>query len=440
MLPPGPSLPEPLQILRWLRAPVPFFEDCERRFGTTFTLKLGVGAPIVSLSDPADVKELFAAPPEVLHPGEGGRILEPILGPSSVLLLDEDAHLEQRRLMLPAFHGERMARLEESLAEITQRAVQAWPRDEAVALHPLLQRLTLEVILRAVFGLREGPRLHRFLSVMEAYLLEGSRPVNLLPALQHDHGRWSPWGRFMKVRRAARTAVREEIVDRRGEDAGGDDVLAMLLAASHADGSPMGDEEIEDELMTLLVAGHETTASQLAWTFERLVRLPDVLARVSEAADRADDAFLTATIQESLRQRPVLAITQPRSVRAPFTLGGRDYASGSCALTANVHLVHHDPALYPDPHTFRPERFLETPPGTYTWIPFGGGRRRCLGMSFAMLEMRIVLAEVLRQYEVEPVGPRAGEPRRRRHITLSPKHGARVVLRPRAPARSHGAT
>ena len=440
MLPPGPSLPEPLQILRWLRAPIPFFEDCRDRYGSTFTLKLGVGSPIISLSDPDDVKALFAAPADVLHPGEGGRILEPILGPASVLLLDEDAHLEQRRLMLPAFHGERMAALEDVLVEIAERSVASWPRGAPVSLHPLLQRLTLEVILRAVFGLREGPRLERFLAVMDSYLVEGSRPVNLLPAFQRDLGGRTPWGRFLTVRRAARALVREEIVARRGEDEGGDDVLAMLLAASHGDGSPMGDEEIEDELMTLLVAGHETTASQLAWTFERLARLPDVLARVRDAADSGDRGFLTATIQESLRQRPVLAIAQPRSVRAPFTLGARDYEAGSCALTANIHLIHHDPAIHPDPHAFRPERFLETPPGTYTWIPFGGGRRRCLGMSFAMLEMRIVLAEVLRQYEVEPVGPRAGEPRRRRHITLSPKHGARVVLRPRAPARSHGAT
>jgi len=435
MLPPGPSAPELVQTLRWVRDPVRLFEECRKRYGPTFTLKLSVGSPIVCLTDPAHVKELFAAPPDVLHPGEGGRILEPILGSRSVLVLDEDEHLEQRRLMLPAFHGERMAALNGVLEDVVTRAVAAWPRDEPMALHPRLQHLTLEVILRAVFGIESGAdgRLERFLEVMTRYLEQSSRPVNMFPGFQHDLGARSPWGRFVRTRAEALGLVHEEIVARRraGED-DGDDVLAMLLAARHGDGSPMADDEIADELMTLLVAGHETTASQLAWTFERLTRLPQVLARVTAAADVDDEPYLTATLQEALRQRPVLLFAQPRSVRKPFALGGFDYEPNTCALTANVHLIHHDPALYPDPHVFRPERFLEQSPGTFTWVPFGGGRRRCLGMTFAMLEMRIVLREVLRATTLTAVGPAEGEPRMRRHITLSPKHGARVVLRDRA--------
>lgn len=433
MLPPGPSSPEFVQTLRWLRDPVSLFEDCRERYGQTFTLRLGVGSPIVCLTDPAHVKELFAAPPDVLHPGEGGRILEPVLGRHSVLLLDEDEHLEQRRLMLPAFHGERMTALTEVLTELTEASVGAWPRDETIALHPLLQRLTLEVILRAVFGIRRGPRLDEFLDVMTAYLERSARPYNMLPALQRDLGPRSPWGAFQRTRAQALALVHREIRERRAADEhDGDDVLAMLLGATHGDGTPMSEDEITDELMTLLVAGHETTASQLAWTFERLTRLPDVLARVVRAADEGDDAYLTATLQEALRQRPVLLFAQPRSVRKPFSLAGFDYAPNSCALTANVHLIHHDPSIYPQPHEFRPERFLDQAPGTFTWVPFGGGRRRCLGMSFAMLEMRIVLAEVLRQATVSVVGPGDGEPRLRRHITLSPKYGTRVTLRSRA--------
>jgi len=435
MLPPGPSGPEILQTLRWLRAPVPFFEDCRRRYGKTFTLRLGVGSPIVCLTDPADVKALFAAPADVLHPGEGGRILEPVLGKNSVLLLDEDEHLEQRRLMLPAFHGERMAALTDALTEITERTIASWPRDEPIALHPRLQHLTLEVILRAVFGIDGGPRLQRFLDVFTAYLEQSSRPVNMMPALQRDLGSRSPWRRFTRAREEAMALVRGEIETRRAaEDHDGDDVLAMLLDATHVDETPMRDEEIADELMTLLVAGHETTASQLAWTFERLTRLPDVLAKVVAAADADDDAYLTATLQEALRQRPVLLFAQPRSVRKRFELGGHVYEPETCALTANVHLIHHDPSLYPEPEVFRPERFLDEAPGTFTWVPFGGGRRRCLGMSFAMLEMRIVLRELLRQATVTAVGPAEGEGRRRRHITLSPKHGAEVVLRARVGA------
>lgn len=422
----------PLQTVRWLRRPLPFFEECRERYGKTFTLRLAVGSPIVCVTDPADVKALFGAPPDVLHPGEGGRILEPILGSRSVLVLDEDEHLEQRRLMLPAFHGERMAALSGVLEEVTARSIAAWPRDEPISLHPRLQHLTLEVILRAVFGITAGPRLERFLTVLTAYLELSSRPINMLPTFQRDLGARSPWGRFVRTRAEALRLVHEEIRRRRdGHEEEGDDVLAMLLVAEHGDGSPMSDDEIADELMTLLVAGHETTASQLAWTFERLTRLPDVLARVTAAADAGDDAYLTATLQEALRQRPVLPFAQPRSVRKPFRLGAWDYAPNTCAITANVHLIHHDPELYPEPHEFRPERFLEQPPGTFTWVPFGGGRRRCLGMSFAMLEMRIVLAEVLRRTAPAPVGPADGEPRRRRHITLSPAAGATVVLRDR---------
>lgn len=434
MLPPGPSAPEFVQTLRWMRNPVALFEQCRERHGKTFTLKLSVGSPIVSLTDPADVKALFAAPPDVLHPGEGGRILEPILGTRSVLVLDEDDHLEQRRLMLPAFHGERMTALAGVLEEVAQRSVASWPRDRQIELHPLLQELTLEVILRAVFGIERGPRMTRFLAVMTAYLELSARPVNMLPGLQRDLGARSPWGKFTRTRAHALGLVHEEINNRRraAHSGVGDDVLAMLLAATHADGRPMSDDDIADELMTLLVAGHETTASQLAWTFERLVRLPEVLERVTKAADDKDDAYLTATLQEALRQRPVLLFAQPRAVRKPFTLDGFDYEPQACALTANVHLIHHDPALYPDPYEFRPERFTEQAPGTFTWVPFGGGRRRCIGMSFAMLEMRIVLQEVLRQATLSPVGSPAGEARRRRHITLSPGNGARVVLRDRA--------
>lgn len=433
MLPPGPSAPSVVQTLRWLRAPAPFFEECRARYGRTFTMRLNVGGPIVSLSDPDHVKELFTAPPDVLHPGEGGRILEPLMGPRSVLVLDEDAHLEQRRMMLPAFHGDRMTALTQALVDLTERAVAALPRDEPIALHPRMQQLTLQVILRAIFGLREGPRQDRFLAVFTDFLEQGSLPVNMLPVLQRDLGPRSPWGRFALVRAQARGLLHEEIRERRAEGGragSGDDVLAMLLGAAHGDGTPMGDDEIADELMTLLVAGHETTASQLAWTFERLTRTPSALSAAVRAADDGDDRYLTAVLNEGLRMRPVLLFAQPRAVHRDVTLGGFDYTAGTCALTANVHLIHHDPELYPQPYRFRPERFLEQAPGTYTFVPFGGGRRRCLGMSFAMLEMRIVLGALLRATTVRAVGD-AGEGPERRHITVSPARGGLVVLRDR---------
>ncbi|MCW2957793.1 MAG: cytochrome [Solirubrobacterales bacterium] len=425
-----------MQTAGWVHRPAPFFERCRARYGPRFTLRLLFGGAMVNLTDPAEIKAMFAAPPDVLEPGRGGAVLEPILGRRSVLVLDGDDHLRQRRLMLPAFHGERMTALTSLLEDVTAREIAAWPRDEPIELHPRLQGLTLEVILRAVFGLEPGARLDALRTVLTEYLEEGSKPNTMLPALQRDLGPRSPWGRFVRIRARAQALLTAEIERRRrAHDTDHGDVLAMLLEATEEDGTPMADLDIRDELMTLLVAGHETTASQLAWTVERLVRTPAVLARLQVAVDRGDDAYLVATIQESLRCRPVLMIAQPRHVAKPITIGGFDYPTG-CALTANIHLVHHDPALYPEPHAFRPERFLDEAPGTFTWLPFGGGRRRCLGQAFAMLEMRVVLAALVGTADLALTADRDGhdERRLRRHITVSPDHGARVVLQARSAA------
>ncbi|MCW3017102.1 MAG: cytochrome, partial [Solirubrobacterales bacterium] len=335
-----------------------------------------------------------------------------------------------------AFHGERMTALTGVLEEVTAREIATWPRDRPVELHPRMQGLTLEVILRAVFGLEPGPRLDTLRTVLTEYLEEASKPQNMLPVLQRDLGPRSPWGRFVRIRARALGLISEEITRRRtAADGDHGDVLGMLLGATEEDGTPMPDLDIRDELMTLLVAGHETTASPLAWTCERLVRTPDVLARVQVAVDTGDDKYLVATIQEALRCRPVLMFAQPRHVSRPITVGGFDYQPG-CALTANVHLVHHDPKIYPDPHAFRPERFLDEGPGTFTWLPFGGGRRRCLGQAFAMLEMRVVLSALLASTDlaVAPDAAGADERRLRRHITVSPARGARVVLQARTRA------
>ena len=433
-LPPGPRQPVVLQTLGWWSRPIPYLERLRARFGRRFTIRLLGQPPFVMLADPADIKELFTAPPDVLHPGEGARILAPIVGQRSVILLDESAHLEQRKLMLPAFHGERMERLTALMQDITEREIAGWPRDEAVELHPRLQALTLEIILRAVFGLAPGPRLDRLRANLTEMLEIGSLPVGMMPFL-HREVPGSPWVRFLRLREDTDRLIFELVAERRAEGPGGDDVLAMLLDARHEDGSPMSREELRDELMTLLVAGHETTASQLAWAFERLVREPAVRERLTaEVAAGDGDAYLTATVQETLRRRPVLPNAAPRLVKQPVTIGGWEYPVGAC-LAANAYLVQHDPEIYDDPYAFRPERFLDEPPGTYTWIPFGGGRRRCLGASFALLEMKTVLGAVLRGSEIGagPAGAMA-EVARRRSITISPRGGAATVLRERVAA------
>jgi cytochrome P450 len=402
------------------------------RYGKRFTIRLLATPPFVMLSDPADVKVLFTAPPDVLHPGEGARILEPVVGRNSVILLDEQDHLEQRKLMLPAFHGEKMEQLSGLMAEVAERDVEQWPRDEPVALHPRLQGLTLEIILRAVFGLDLGPRLDALREKLTKILEFGAGPLSMLPFLQIDVAGRSPWAKFVRLREEADSLIFELIEERRREQVDRDDILSMLLAARREDGSPMSQQELRDELMTLLVAGHETTASELAWAFERLAREPRVLGRLTEEIDGDDgDAYLTATIQETLRRRPVLPNAAPRLVKQPIEIGGWTYPPGVCVV-ANAYLIHHDPDIYSDPYAFRPERFLEEQPGTYTWIPFGGGRRRCLGASFAQLEMKIVLRAVLSRSEVR--GATDGvELSRRRAITISPRAGARTVLRERQP-------
>ena len=430
-LPPGPRMSRALQSLGWWTRPVAFLEQCRARYGKRFTVRLFATPPMVMLSDPEDIKQVFTAPPDVLHPGEGARILEPVVGRYSLILLDEGEHLEQRKLMLPAFHGERMERLTSLMTDVAEREVAAWPRDESIALHPRLQALTLEIILRAVFGLDEGSRLDALRERLTEILEFGLSPVSLIPQLQRNLGGSTPWARFAR-RRAEVDALLFELIEerRRAGDADREDVLTMLLAARHEDGSEMSQQELRDELMTLLVAGHETTASELGWAFERLAREPAVRARLVAEIDGGDeDAYLTATVQETLRRRPVLPNAAPRLVKQPVQIGGWSYPAGVC-LSANAYLVQHDPEIYEDPYAFRPERFLDESPGTYTWIPFGGGRRRCLGASFAQLEMKIVLRAVLARCE-----PRAGDDRielgRRRAITLSPGRGARAVLRDR---------
>jgi cytochrome P450 len=425
-LPPGPRLPRTIQTVAYWNRPAPFFERCRESYGNRFTVRLLQLPPFVHHADPGAAREVFTAPPDVLHPGRGARTLEPVVGPSSVILLDEDAHMRQRKLILPAFHGERMRRLAAVVAEVAEREVGGWPLGDPVPLHPSLQKLTLEVIMRAVFGVDPGGRFDGLRERLTSILAISATPAGMLPVLQ----RGRRWGDFVRAREEA-DALLFELIDvrRKAPDDERDDVLEMLLAARHEDGSPMSNRELRDELMTLLVAGHETTASELAWAFERLARTPAVLRRLTQAVDRDDDDYITATVQETLRRRPVLPIAAPRLVVEPVEIGGWTYPAG-VSLAVNTYLIHHDASIYPDPYAFKPERFLDAAPGTYTWLPFGGGRRRCLGASFAQLEMKVVLRAVLARTEVVPAGDRL-ERTRRRGITVSPRAGALTVLRER---------
>jgi cytochrome P450 len=424
--PPGPRLPAVLQALQVARDPIGWMEQRRLRYGDVFSSRFPFFGRVVYVADPAGVKELFTGDPHGFHAGEANaRPLGPIMGEHSLLTLDDEPHMSQRKLLLPPFHGENVRRYAELVAEITEGEVDSWPVGEPFALRERMQAVTLEVILRAVFGVRDEQRLARYRDAIPR-LADTSNLLIWTPFLRFDFGRLSPVARFKRAKQAVDDLIYAEIAERRADSGGGDDVLSLLLAARHEDGSPMSDSELRDELMTLLTAGHETTATGLAWTFERLLRTPAALERVMD--DPGDDDYLEAVVTETLRVRPVITDVA-RKVTEDTDVQGYRLPAGTLLLAA-IAALHLRPELYPDPHAFRPERFLGESPGTYSWIPFGGGVRRCIGATFAQMEMKVALRTIvsrarLRAAEPEPERPRV------RNVTTVPARGTRVVLEER---------
>jgi cytochrome P450 family 135 len=424
-LPPGPRRPAFVQTLEWILDPKGFMTRCRRRYGDTFSVQLGPRTDVVFLSDPASAAEVFQGPPDQMNMGDINGLFRRVLGRNSLLVLDGDEHMRQRKLLLPSFHGERIERHREAMVRAADDDIATWPIGQPFALQPRMQAMTLNVILRAVFGLEDGPRRDE-LRVLLARLLELNTTIaTTLPQLRVELGGLTPWGRLMRCTAAVDRALYAEMARRRAESrADQDDVLALLLDAHDEDGEPMTDKEIRDQLLTMLVAGHETTATALAWAFERMLRHPRVLERLRAGVEAGDSRYLDAAIKESLRLRPVVPITA-RKLTAPLVVGGRRYPPGTVLMPC-IFLLQRNPEVYEKPDEFRPERFLDGQPATYAWIPFGGGVRRCLGASFALLEMRIVIEAVLRNLDLRPA-ERCDERIVRRAFTLSPKRGARVV-------------
>ena len=424
-LPPGPRLPTAFQTAWFLAGELGFLRRSAARFGPVFRTRIAWLGDLVIVSDPALVKQVFTGDAATLHAGEGNRILEPIVGSTSVLLLDEARHLRQRKLMLPPFHGERMRVYGDAIAAEAERELERWPVGEPFALHEPMQTITLRVILRAVFGVDDPARMAQFEHLLRD-MLEIGVTITTIPPLRRNLGRFSPWARFVRRRELVDAALYEEIARRREDPelAERPDVLSLLLQARDEDtGEPLSDAELRDELLTLLVAGHETTATALAWAFERILRTPHVHDRLR--ADLEDDAYLDAVVKETLRSRPVLDFAM-RRVTQPYELGGWELPAGT-TIGSSILLMHDRPDLYPEPGEFRPERFLDGRTDTYAWIPFGGGIRRCLGAAFAGYEMRVVLRTILSRCELRAADPRP-ERRRRRAITFVPGRGTRVVL------------
>jgi cytochrome P450 len=429
-LPPGPDWNLAVSTWRWWRRPLDVLEHCRARYGDTFTYRLPHEGTWVFVSDPESVKQVFTGDPRLLHAGEANIILLPFLGENSVLLLDEPEHMVQRKLMLPSFHGKRMQAYGELMAAIAAKEIESWPADRPLATRPRMQALTLEVILRTVFGLGEGERLERLRNELRSLIEMGTerRWVIAMVALGPRRiGRFPPFRRALE--RVDRILFEEIEARRRAPDlAEREDILSLLLQARHEDGTEMSERELRDELMTLLTAGHETTATALAWAIELLARHPEALDRLREEVEAGDEDYVDAVIKETLRLRPVIALVLRKLVE-PMEIGGHLLPAG-VSVAPSIYLLHRRPEIYPEPERFRPERFLEHPAGTYTWIPFGGGVRRCLGGAFAEYEMKVVLRELVSRRALRPVG---SEPERpvRRTITNVPSRGAEVIAEAR---------
>jgi cytochrome P450 len=426
--PPGTRLPASAQVVAYARDPLGFLIKLQRRYGDVFTVSFPFYKRLVYVADPTLVKQLFATSPEQAHAGEANAtVLEPALGPNSVLTLDEAPHMRQRKLLLPPFHGEQIQRYGELIREVTLTEMESWPVGEPFALRSHTQRITLAVIMRAVFGVHDERRLSRFEALIERFAGRLSL-VTALPPLRRSFGPWSPWARFLAAREALDAFIYEEIALRRTENTAGErsgDVLSLLMAARHDDGKPMSDAELRDELVTILGAGHETTATGLAWAMERLLRNPQVLARLRDSLAAGEEDYLDATIKETLRARPVI-VDVARKLTTPLEIGGYQLPANTYLMAA-IAALHYREDLFPRPEEFRPERFLGGKADSYSWIPFGGGVRRCIGAAFAEYEMRIVLRAILERAKLSAPGPKP-EKVKVRNITLAPAKGTLVRL------------
>ncbi len=398
-----------------------------KRYGTVFRSNDAIAGEVFHIADSELVGQMFKWKPAQYNVGEPRQIMEPVTGPSSLLLLDGERHMRMRKLMLPPFHGEAIARYAELIEQITNHVIDGWRPGARIRTRTVAQAITMEVIIRAVFGITDRARIAELKRLLPR--LSSINPILALEVMHKDLGRLSPWGRFIRDRDRVDEMLYEEIERRRRESDRGkrQDILALLLSARDEDGNPLTDRELRDELITLLLAGHETTATSIGWAFERLLRTPRALERLTaEVKARDGSDYIDAVIKETLRVRPVVTEVF-RAPTEPVELGGYLFEPGM-QVAASIFLVQYDPALYPpDPQAFRPERFLEGAPASYTWVPFGGGVRRCIGAAFAQLEMTIVISAILRRAQLRATRARS-EKARFRGVTVLPSRGGEAVV------------
>jgi cytochrome P450 len=428
-LPPSGRLPASLQTLACRLWPYSYFEYCHAHLGDRFTIYPLDLPPLVFLADPSEIRAVLSGDPTGLHPGEGAAMIAPVIGERSFMLLEEEDHVLGRRTITPAFHHRMITHQTAMLSDMVEREVATWSLDTPVPLDPRIRALTLRVILRAIFGEQDSAlqplhkRLMNMLSITTSLILQE-------PKLRHVPGWCATWRRFVKQRHEVDELIGGLMTRRRGDaDPQRGDLLDMLLAGESAEG-PMSDRQIRDNLMSMVIAGHETTTGELGWAFQLLAHNPDVQNRLLDELDHGpSDDYLTATVHETLRRKPVFLFTIPRKVVEPIEIGGWTYGPPA-HLAACTYLMHHNPDLYPKPYEFRPERFIDETQQARTWLPWGGGRKHCLGRHFALLEVKAILREVLATRRILPAGSHLERPRWRSAI-LVPRDGSRVILRKR---------
>ena len=426
-LPPGPRLPTLLQTWMFWGSRNRMLRRLRDRFGPTFTVRVVPGGTLVYVTDPADVKTVFTGDPDVFRAGEANAVLRPVMGPSSVLCTDQPDHLAQRKRMLPAFHGAAVESYVDIVGAATEASMDDWPIATPFAVLPRMQAVTLEVILRAVIGVEDDEeRLDPLRTTLRS--LATISPAVMLMWIRPELQRVGPWRRYARVKARADDLLFAEIARRRAAPDLHErtDVLSMLMRGDGPEAG-MTDQELRDQLVTLLLAGHETTATGLAWALERLVRHPQVMKNLRKSLASGDESYLSAVVSETLRVRPVIHDVA-RVLHAPVTIGGYELPAG-VTVVPSIGLVHSRDDVFPHADDFWPERFLDQRPGTYEWFPFGGGIRRCLGAPFAIAEMKTVLRAVLERFDVQAARPEP-EPIRMHHITFIPARGAQLIARP----------
>jgi cytochrome P450 len=430
---PGPRLPVAVQTALFGLRPVPFMTWCHRRNGDVFRIRLVGGETVVVLADPVDIKAVFSLDAEGFSAAGNAPMLEPFLGPRSLLLLDGRSHRRHRRLMVRSLHGDAMTTYRDVIVEATLRDMAMWPTGRPFALHPHLQAITLDVIMRLVFGIDDGDALEELRVVLRRWLAQAGSFLVLMPPLRRELGGLSPWAQFMRKRGKVHELLVDHIARRRLEPglAERHDVLSLLLEGRDEAGNGLSDEELLDELVTMLAAGHDTTATALAWAFDLLLHEPAVLERLRDDLTAGEGRYLDATIKEVMRLRPVVPDVG-RRLTEPLELTSYTLPAGITA-SPSILLAQRRAESYPDPAAFRPERFLDGRPDPLRWLPFGGGIRRCIGAGLATLEIEVVLRTVLAGADLRPARRRLERPRRRA-VTLTPSRGTRVMAAQVAPA------